>query len=164
MENLYMEAEDSLSQDLTQAATEIEQLKVAVIKFPRLSNSTDFDPLSLHPQVDLSYITNSESLQGFDLIILPGSRSVAADLGWLKKTGLSQAIERHLRYGGKVLGICGGFQMLGRSLFDPDAVESREAQTQCLGFLDMCTTMAKEKTLTKVSGKLTLGGAAVSGY
>ncbi|MDX1989589.1 MAG: cobyric acid synthase [Candidatus Obscuribacter sp.] len=164
LENLYMEAEDSLSQDLSIAATEAEQLKVAVIRFPKLSNSTDFDPLSLHPQVDLRYVTDGESLQGFDLIILPGSRSVAADLHWLKKTGLSRAIERHLRYGGKVLGICGGFQMLGQALLDPDAVESREAQTACLGLLEMCTTMAREKTLTKVSGKLTLGGATVTGY
>jgi len=170
LENLYMEAEDSLSQTTnlereTEATKRnLQKLKVAVLRFPKLSNSTDFDALTLHPQVDLTYIHSGDSLRGFDLIVLPGSRSVAKDLAWLQRSGFAAEIRRHLRYGGKVMGICGGFQMLGKTLYDPDALESTSARTECLGLLDLETTMLANKTLTLVSGTLTLDDAAVRGY
>lgn len=163
LSNLYIEAEDSLSEEINSSKETGEKLKVAVLRFPKLSNSTDFDALSLHPQVDLQFIKAGEHLTGFDLIILPGSRSVSKDLHWLKENGFDREIERHLRYGGKVMGVCGGFQMLGKILLDPSCLESKETETKCLGFFDMETTMLPQKTLTLVSGVLTFGGA-VSGY
>jgi adenosylcobyric acid synthase len=169
IEGLYIEAEDSLSSItstiIKSNASVVEQsIRVAVPRFPKISNSTDFDALSLHPQVDFSFISAGESLKGFDLIILPGSRSVSRDLDWLKNNGFNLEIMQHLRYGGKLLGICGGFQMLGRTLFDPEGLESSCSETLCLGLLDMETQMFKEKQLKRVSGMLALDGASFNGY
>ncbi|MDP3506366.1 MAG: cobyric acid synthase [Candidatus Melainabacteria bacterium] len=164
IEGLYIEAEDSLSTVASRASVAGQSIRIAVPRFPKISNSTDFDALSLHPQVDFSFISDGESLKGFDLIILPGSRSVSRDLDWLKNNGFDREILQHLRYGGKLLGICGGFQMLGETLFDPDGIESAFSETPCLGLLDMETKMFEEKQLKRVSGILTLDGTSFNGY
>jgi len=100
-----------------------------------------------------------------DLIILPGSKSVAADLAWLRAQGWEAALQRHLRYGGKLIGICGGYQMLGTALHDPDGIEGPPGSQAGLGLLELETRLEPEKRLTRVAGRLLLPGApAVSGY
>ncbi len=141
-----------------------DRLRVVVPRLPRISNHTDFDPLRLHAQVNLQFVGSGESVPPADLIILPGSKSVCADLDWLRANGWDSAIPRHLRYGGRLIGLCGGFQMLGRAIHDPLGIESRPGSRAGLGLLDMETTLEREKQLRNVSGTLAIAGAAVHGY
>jgi adenosylcobyric acid synthase len=100
-----------------------------------------------------------------DLVILPGSKNVQADLAWLRSQGWEDALRRHLRYGGRVIGICGGMQMLGREVADPQGVESAPGSVAGLGWLDFSTTLTEAKTLKNVTGRLALGDPApVKGY
>ncbi|ATX82829.1 adenosylcobyric acid synthase (glutamine-hydrolysing) [Mariprofundus ferrinatatus] len=125
------------------------KLNIAVIALPRMSNIDDFDPLAAEPGVSLRFVNRTDELQPADLIILPGSKHVAADLAWLQEQGFVQALQKHLRYGGKVLGICGGMQMLGREIIDEAGMESA-GSVAGLGWLNMTTTMQPEKTLKRV--------------
>ncbi|RXU63726.1 cobyric acid synthase CobQ [Pseudomonas protegens] len=160
--DLHLEAEDGIDQ---RQAGKVEQvLKVVVPVLPRISNHTDFDPLRLHPQVDLQFIGPGQAIPAADLIILPGSKSVRGDLAYLRSNGWEQALARHLRYGGKVLGICGGLQMLGEQLHDPLGLEGTAGSSPGLGLLAFATVLEEEKQLRNVSGRLTLENAAVSGY
>lgn len=163
LDNFLMDAEDSLSRNEQSAAKPASKLRIIVPLLPHISNHTDFEPLVLHPSVDLQFVGEG-GISAADLIILPGSKSVCDDLQWLIDKGWHAAIMRHLRYGGKVLGICGGFQMLGRTINDPLAVESATASIQALGIFDMETTMAPCKQLKLVTGKLLPTNAAVQGY
>lgn len=124
--DLHLEAEDAI--DTRQAAKVGPRLKVVVPVLPRISNHTDFDPLRLHPQVELSFVGPGQALPSADLIVLPGSKSVRADLAALRERGWDEAILRHLRYGGRLLGICGGLQMLGERLHDPLGLEGAVEQ------------------------------------
>ncbi len=162
LHQLHLEAEDSLNLDAVKASSD--GLKIIIPALPRLSNHTDFDPLQLHPQVDLQIIRKGQPIPAADLIILPGSKSVCADLAALKEQGWEQALQRHLRYGGKVLGICGGFQMLGQSIDDPDGIEGEPGKTAGLGLLEMQTLLQSEKQLCNVAGRLLLEDTAISGY
>ncbi|KMZ12422.1 Cobyric acid synthase [Candidatus Burkholderia humilis] len=141
-------------------------LKVIVPALPRISNHTDFDALRAHSQVDFSYVRAGVTPPAADLIVLPGSKSVQRDLAWLRDNGWDRAIERHLRYGGKVLGICGGMQMLGREIDDPDGVEGAAGCVPGLGLLALSTVLTPQKQLENVSGFLTIDGsqAEVRGY
>ncbi|MBW8356379.1 MULTISPECIES: cobyric acid synthase [Pseudomonas] len=160
--DLHLEAEDGIDQ---RQAGKVEQvLKVVVPVLPRISNHTDFDPLRLHPQVDLQFIGPGQVIPAADLIILPGSKSVRGDLAYLRANGWDRAIDRHLRYGGKLLGICGGLQMLGKQLHDPLGLEGAAGSSPGLGLLDFETVLEAEKQLRNVSGNLTLENAPVSGY
>ncbi|MDD1019663.1 cobyric acid synthase [Pseudomonas sp. TNT2022 ID1048] len=160
--DLHLEAEDGIDQ---RQAGKVEQvLKVVVPVLPRISNHTDFDPLRLHPQVDLQFIGPGQVIPAADLIILPGSKSVRGDLAYLRANGWDRAIARHLRYGGKLLGICGGLQMLGKQLHDPLGLEGAAGSSPGLGLLDFETVLEAEKQLRNVSGNLTLENAPVSGY
>jgi adenosylcobyric acid synthase len=160
--DFHLEAEDAI--DVRQSAKAEQTLRVVVPVLPRISNHTDFDPLRLHPQVDLCFVGPGQPVPAADLIILPGSKSVRADLGWLRENGWEAAIRRHLRYGGKVLGICGGLQMLGECIADPLGLEGTAGQSDGLGLLDLSTELAAEKQLRNVRGRLCLGDAYVSGY
>ncbi len=160
--DLHLEAEDGIDQ--RQADKSEQVLKVVVPVLPRISNHTDFDPLRLHPQVDLQFIGPGASIPAADLIILPGSKSVRSDLAFLRSQGWDAAIARHLRYGGKVLGICGGLQMLGQLIEDPLGLEGVAGSSPGLGLLDLCTTLEAEKQLRNVRGRLLLEDASVSGY
>ncbi|MGE8352574.1 MAG: cobyric acid synthase [Pseudomonas protegens] len=160
--DLHLEAEDGIDQ---RQAGKVEQvLKVVVPVLPRISNHTDFDPLRLHPQVDLQFIGPGQAIPAADLIILPGSKSVRGDLAYLRANGWDRAIARHLRYGGKLLGICGGLQMLGKQLHDPLGLEGAAGSSPGLGLLDFETVLEAEKQLRNVNGCLTLENAPVSGY
>ncbi|MBF0420685.1 MAG: cobyric acid synthase [Magnetococcales bacterium] len=140
-------------------------LKVLIPRLPRISNHTDFDPLRWHPQVHLHFWQPGEAIPGADVIVLPGSKSVPDDLAFLRQYGWLEAMQRHLRYGGRILGICGGFQMLGRRLEDPLGVEGRPTLVDGLGFLDVVTRYGPEKILRNISGVLAWdGNARVSGY
>ncbi len=131
---------------------------------PRISNHTDFDPLRLHPQVELTFVGPGQAIPPADLIILPGSKSVRPDLAALRAQGWDAAIQRHLRYGGKVLGICGGLQMLGERLDDPHGLEGAAGSSAGLGLLALDTVLEAEKQLRNVQGRLSLEDAAVRGY
>lgn len=160
--DLHLEAEDGLDQ--RQAAKAEQVLKVVVPVLPRISNHTDFDPLRLHPQVDLQFIGPGQAIPPADLIILPGSKSVRSDLAYLRTNGWESALQRHLRYGGKLLGICGGLQMLGQHVHDPLGLEGAAGSSAGLGLLAFETTLEHEKQLRNVRGRLALEEAEVSGY
>ncbi len=166
LHGLHIEAEDAVPRDNITADQNKFQIVVPVL--PRISNHTDLDPLRLHPQVDLHFVGPKtdldQPLPHADLIILPGSKNVRADLDWLRAQGWEREIERHLRYGGRVIGICGGYQMLGRAIHDPLGLEDAAGSSEGLGLLDIETTLETEKRLTRVCGTLTLEGAAVEGY
>ena len=163
LHGLYLDAEDALPREaMAKGAT---KLKVIAPAFPRISNHNDLDPLRFHPEVDFRFIGPHEPPPAADLIVLPGSKAVQADLAWLRANGWEAAIATHLRYGGKLVGICGGFQMLGRQLHDPLGLEGRPGSAAGLGLLDCETTLAAEKQLKNVSGTLNLPGSpAVTGY
>lgn len=160
--DLHLEAEDGIDQRQIDKVAQV--LKVVVPVLPRISNHTDFDPLRLHPQVDLQFIGPGQAIPAADLIILPGSKSVRSDLAYLRANGWDTAIARHLRYGGKVLGICGGLQMLGEQVHDPLGLEGPEGSSDGLGLLAFSTTLEAEKQLRNVHGRLVLEEAPVSGY
>ncbi|QLF92714.1 cobyric acid synthase [Pseudomonas sp. ABC1] len=162
LKDFHLEAEDAI--DLRQSAKADDCLRVVVPVLPRISNHTDLDPLRLHPQVDLRFVAAGEPLPAADLIILPGSKSVRADLDWLRQQGWEAAIQRHLRYGGRLLGICGGLQMLGECLQDPLGLEGPAGQSPGLGLLAFSTRLEAHKQLRNVRGRLCLEDAEVSGY
>jgi adenosylcobyric acid synthase len=164
LHGLYLDAEDAV-----QGVTRREgKFRVVVPSTPRMSNHTDFDPLRFHPDVDLRFVREGEAIPGADLIVLAGSKNTRADLAWLQHQGWPDAIRRHLRYGGKVIGICGGFQMLGQHVDDPDGVEGAAGRSEALGLLDLSTTLAREKRLARVGGRCVFDpaslGDAVEGY
>ncbi|MEE4634996.1 cobyric acid synthase [Pseudomonas alliivorans] len=160
--DLHLEAEDGLDQRQTDKVEQV--LNVLVPVLPRISNHTDFDPLRLHPQVNLQFVGPGQAIPPADLIILPGSKSVRSDLTYLRANGWEDAIRKHLRYGGKLMGICGGLQMLGEQMHDPLGLEGAAGSSPGLGLLAMSTVLESEKQLRNVRGRLTLEGAEVSGY
>ncbi|SFQ09032.1 cobyric acid synthase [Pseudomonas borbori] len=160
--DFHLEAEDAI--DTRQTAKAAETLRVVVPVLPRISNHTDFDPLRLHPQVELIFVGPGQPLPAADLIILPGSKSVCADLEFLREQGWEAALHKHLRYGGKLLGICGGLQMLGQRIDDPHGLEGPAGSSEGLGLLDFVTVLEPQKQLRNVSGRLCLENAPVSGY
>jgi len=162
LHGLQLEAEDALPRE--SVCKMQARLRVAVPALPRISNHNDFDALRAHPEVDCRFIGPGEVFPACDLIVLPGSKSMRADLAWLWEQGWAEAIARHLRYGGKVIGICGGFQMLGRFVHDPYGIEGEPGSSEGLGWLDMETTLDAHKALRSVEGKLLLGDARMTGY
>lgn len=151
LHGLVIDSEDSVS---AAGTSEAGALKVVVPVLPRISNHNDFDPLRLHPGVDLVFVGPDEFIPPADLIILPGSKSTRHDLQWLKQQGWPEAIRKHLRYGGKLLGICGGFQMLGLRVEDPDGLEGEVGNTEGLALFEMVTRMVSGKQLRQVTGRL----------
>ncbi|MGC8119812.1 cobyric acid synthase [Marinobacter sp. VGCF2001] len=151
LHGLVIDSEDSVS---TTGTSEAGALNVVVPVLPRISNHNDFDPLRLHPGVNLTFVGPDEPIPPADLIILPGSKSTRRDLQWLNQQGWPEAIRKHLRYGGKLLGICGGFQMLGQGVEDPEGLEGETGRTVGLGLFDMSTRMVPGKQLKEVTGVL----------
>ena len=157
LHGLYLEQEDAIAVQQGERG----KFRVVVPCFPRISNHTDFDVLRLHPDVDLIMVPPNQPLPPADLIILPGSKSVQGDLRFLREQGWDNAINRHLRFGGKLIGICGGYQMLGDMLHDPLGLEGEAGSIPGLGLLPISTTLAPEKQLRRVTGTLTLEGETV---
>ncbi|MFZ1831015.1 MAG: cobyric acid synthase [Candidatus Competibacteraceae bacterium] len=163
LQGLHLEAEDALPRDAG-LVKDAERLRVTVPVLARISNHTDLDPLRLHPQMEVRWVRPGESMPPSDLVILPGSKSTRSDLQRLRDQGWATDLLRHLRYGGKVIGICGGFQMLGRWVHDPAGLEGEPGSSPGLGLLDFATTLEPEKQLRRVEGRLGLEDAWVTGY
>lgn len=163
---LWLDSEDMLPAERHAAASRDQPIVTVVPALPHISNHTDFDVLRAHPQVDFRYVGAGAALPAADLVVLPGSKSVQSDLAWLRANGWEPYLQRHLRYGGKLVGICGGMQMLGRALHDPDRIESDVRTQSGLGFLDYETTLMPHKHLVNVNGTLAWGqtDAEVRGY
>ncbi len=160
LHGLHLEAEDALPREPSPASqSDTPCIRIIVPALPRISNHTDFDPLRLHPQVDLQFVAPNAAIPAADLIILPGSKSVRQDLAWLREQGWEAAIQRHLRYGGRLIGICGGFQMLGRAIHDPAGLEGDPGSSDGLGLLNLETTLEPEKQLRNVRGRLAINDA-----
>jgi adenosylcobyric acid synthase len=163
LHGLHLDAEDAIQSEQGEKA-EGERLRVVAPVFPRISNHTDFDALRAHPQVEFSFVGAGRYIPRADLIVLPGSKSVQADLDWLLREGWEPEIKRHLRYGGKLIGLCGGMQMLGTWLHDPRGLEGAPRSRSGLGALDFETTLEPDKRLREARGRLVLSGARVCGY
>ncbi|WP_034458374.1 cobyric acid synthase [Buttiauxella noackiae] len=147
------------------------ELDIAVLKLPYMSNFTDFNALAAQPDVRLRYVSKPDELQKCDLVIVPGSKNTLGDLRWLRENGLEQALLTHHSHDGAVLGICGGYQMLGQHIYDE--VESGFGEMPGIGLLDVVTRFASEKTTTRVAGQVQAqlpgvftasSGTALQGY
>ena len=160
LSGLYLDAEDALPEP--KSGTD-HGFRIVVPVYPRISNHTDFDSLRLNPGVDLRLVGPGQPMPGAELVILPGSKNVRADLEFLKAQGWADGIVRHLRYGGRVIGICGGMQMLGHWIHDPLGVEADRGSTAGLGLLELETRLEADKQLRNVQG-VVLGKAPFAGY
>jgi adenosylcobyric acid synthase len=139
-------------------------VRIAVPMLPRIANFDDFDPLRQEPEVDLAFIPPGTALPGdADLVILPGSKATLADLAFFRAEGWDLDLAAHLRRKGRVLGICGGYQMLGRRIADPEGIEGPPGEAPGLGLLDLETVLTADKVLRPVRGR-GFGGAPFDGY
>ncbi|HEX7885520.1 MAG TPA: cobyric acid synthase [Phenylobacterium sp.] len=140
------------------------RVTIAVPMLSRIANFDDFDPLRAEPDVDLRFIPPGRPLPGdADLVILPGTKATMADLAFLREQGWEIDLVAHVRRGGRVLGVCGGYQMLGARIADPDGVEGLPGSAAGLGLLEVETVLTRDKILRPVTGEL-VGGAAFRGY
>ncbi len=157
-------AEDALALEQTPPAKSQARLRVAVPILPHIANFDDFDPLDAEPTVDLLRVRPGVALPGdADLIILPGSKATIADLDALRRAGFDIDTAAHRRRGGMVLGLCGGYQMLGRSIADPDGIEGPPRTVEGLNLLDVETLLSADKRLEPARGATT-DGASFVGY
>ena len=163
LHGFHLDAEDAIARDMDVEAGE-NALKVIAPVFPRISNHTDFDPLRLHPQVDFRFIGSGQAIPPADLVILPGTKNVRQDLQWLKDNHWFPALYRHLRYGGKLIGICGGYQMLGAVIADPLGIEGEPGSSEGLGLLQVETELRPHKQLRRVRAHMALDNTPVEGY
>lgn len=168
-DGLWMDAEDSLG---TVADAPVgrprppvgsQWVRVAAVRLPRISNTTDVEALACEPGVSVHWVTEPSRLDDVDLVVVPGSKSTVSDLEWLRRSGLARAISERAAAGRPVLGICGGYQMLGRTI--SDAVESGVGVVEGLGLLDLDIEFAADKVLAQVSGRSVLfDSSSLSGY
>jgi len=166
-----IEDEDSVSERL-RAVSGTGEITVAVVRLKHISNFTDFQALSLHPGVTLKYALRPDDLEGADVVILPGTKNTIDDLIDLRNRNMLAPIVRHARSGRLLLGVCGGYQMLGQVLRDPHGVESAAPEVAGLGLLDMEVTFEPEKRTVQAEGILgggpgwlvSLEGAKIEGY
>jgi adenosylcobyric acid synthase len=138
---------------------------IVVLAYPHIANFDDFDPLRLEPNVDLAFLHSGEPIPGdAALVILPGSKATIADLAALRDAGWAIDLKAHLRRGGHILGICGGYQMLGRRISDPDGIEGPAGSVDGLDLLDVDTVLGGDKILVEVSGETLQGSIPFKGY
>lgn len=159
--DLWLDSEDALD-PVSRRATETGAKRVAVVRLPRISNFTDVDALGLEPNLDVVFVSDPGALADADLVVLPGTRTTISDLAWLRARGLDRALLAHAAIGKPILGICGGFQMLGHVIGDPAGIEGPVAEVEGLGLLDVATTFGVDKVLRLPRGRGL--GAAASGY
>ena len=163
-------SEDSL--DLDRARSGDGERTVAIVKLPRLSNFDEFEPLQRVPSLRVRWVERPAELSGAALVILPGTKCTASDLGWLRRSGLAGALVERATAGGAILGVCGGYQMLGERVLDPDGVESQEPDVAGLGLLPVVTRFVRDKVTHAVRLRLgdgvprldSAGGREVDGY
>jgi adenosylcobyric acid synthase len=157
-------AEDSLALDHARPPKRDARIRVAALILPHIANFDDLDPLDAEPGVELVRVRSGAALPGdADLVILPGSKATIADMAALRAAGFDIDIAAHLRRGGRVLGLCGGYQMLGRTIADPDGHEGAPGTTDGLAFLDVASLLSGDKRLTQARGT-TWDGAPFAGY
>lgn len=169
LNNFYLDAEDALQKNTVKNDA---KFSIAVIIYPQVSNHTDFDHIALQEnvQLDFYHVSQGNKLQNItaDLVILPGSKNVRSDLQALIENNWQNLIVKHLRYGGKLMGICGGYQMLGNTINDPLGLEGTAGSSAALGLIDSDCTLQDSKTLTNVSALLNTNlfdsNKNVSGY
>ena len=162
-----IEDEDSLS-DRLQVKNAVKPLDAAIVRLPHISNFTDFMPLEQHPLLGVRYVQTTRELGTPDCVILPGTKNTVDDLLWLRQCGLEAAISKLAQRGTPVLGVCGGYQMLGQTLADPEGTESGRPQTlRGLGLLPTTTVFGTEKHLTQTAACVTtepFAGVKLTGY
>lgn len=155
---IAVEEEDSVALEALAAGSGSRPLDIAVIHLPHISNATDFQPLQSEPDVALRFVRTSEAFGEPQMVILPGSKSTVADFRWMQERGLDRRLVEHHRAGGWIIGICGGYQMLGQEIRDPEGVESVSARSQGLGLLPLTTTFSPRKRLVQVEAECALPG------
>lgn len=150
--HIKLDEEDSLPEKDVSISVPFENdLDIAIVRLPRMSNFTDFEVLKSEPGVRLRYVDRVEKLGTPDLLILPGTKATMTDYRYLTESGFRGKILEYAKQGGCILGICGGYQMMGKKLLDPEGVESRVPETEGLGFFNMTTCFSNEKVLQRVS-------------
>ena len=162
--NLEIPEEDGAGLGISVSTQSGQPIKIAVIAFPRIANYTDFQPFLSEPDVALKYVNRPEHSGEADVLFLPGTKSTIADLIWLQKSGWEQRIRDHYAAGGTVAGICGGYQMLGERIGDPEHCESDLSSIAGLRLLPIKTIFAKEKITARVEATHLDSGLTVSGY
>ena len=157
-------AEDSLA--LERAAAHSQgKLKIAVLRLQRVANFDDLDPLVAEPDVNLQWIQPGTAIPGdVDVVVIPGSKSTRTELELIKREGWDIDIRAHVRRGGRVLGLCAGYQILGRVVRDPEGIEGPPGETEGLGLLDLETEMSGEKRLVDIDALDRVTGVRVTGY
>ena len=157
-------AEDAVALEETLVSNS-EGMKFSVLRLPRIANFDDLDPLRLEAGVKLCFVQPGEPIPADTrLVIIPGSKSTMADLAALRREGWDIDLKAHVRRGGLVLGLCGGYQMLGHRVSDPDGLEGPPGSVEGLGLLDVETTLLPDKTLTRATGRHVPTGTAIEGY
>ena len=162
-EAAWLPAEDAVDLE-RQTARAGEAVTIAVPMLSRIANFDDLDPLGMEPGVRLVFVRPGDAIPVADVVILPGSKSTIGDLAFLRSQGWDIDLAAHVRRGGRVLGLCGGYQMLGREISDPDGVEGPAGSVAGLGLLDVATVMTPDKSTHAVAARHCATGTAVSGY
>lgn len=165
--HIQIESEDGLPLDVRidpSSGPEPGKINMGVIRLPHISNFTDFDPFTRDASVNVHYLARVRPLDGYDVIFLPGTKNGRFDMEWLKNTGWAGELSKFIRDGGRLVGICGGYQLLGKVIIDPDGVEGTPGETYCLGFLDVETTLHKKKILSRSTGIWEDDGEKTEGY
>ncbi len=161
----FLPAEDAVVLQTPLPSSKGKRLKIAVPMLSRIANFDDFDPLRLEPQIDLSFVPPGQVIGAdTDVIIIPGTKSTISDLAFLRAQGWDIDILSHVRRGGRVIGICGGYQILGSTVHDPAGIEGPIGSSEGLGLLDVDTRLEGPKTLKKVQGVLAGSQAPFTGY
>ena len=161
--DIHIPEEDSVALDLPSPSPSGAVLDIAVVQVPHISNFDDFDPLARENGVALRYVVLPEQLGRPDLIILPGSKTTIPDLDWMERQGLCAALKAAYQNGSAVIGICGGYQMLGTKISDPEHVESSQSEKQGLGLLPLTTVFTGSKETHRVRGKVLFGSGLLAG-
>ncbi|MCA9508743.1 MAG: cobyric acid synthase [Myxococcales bacterium] len=165
--DIHIDSEDGLPLDAVvdpQKALEKKLINIAVLLLPHISNFTDFFPLNISQLSCLHFLRKPRNLSGYDLLLIPGSKNVRSDLNWLHHSGWSAEILRFRKKGGSIGGICGGYQMLGEKIHDPNAIESSAGETLGLSLLPIETTLDKNKQLHRIEGECLNTRQIIQGY
>ncbi|MEW6368368.1 MAG: cobyric acid synthase [Acidobacteriota bacterium] len=165
--HIEIDCEDGMSIDTLidpPGGPDARRINIAVLRLPHISNFTDFSPLQREPSVALHYLMRLRPLVDYDVVFLPGTKNVRADLEWMRREHWDSAILDYSKMGGRVVGICGGYQMSGRLILDPNGIEGNPGDTQGLGLLDIRTTIMPEKKLETCSGVWIADDTPVEGY
>lgn len=165
--HVQIDSEDGLPLDFLldpPSGPELGKINIGVIRLPHISNFTDFNPFERDVLVNLHYLARPRTLYGYDVVFIPGTKNGRFDMEWLRQTGWAANIEEFAREGGRIAGICGGYQLLGKRIRDPYGVEGTPGDTRCLGFLDAETILHREKILSRSAGAWKESGEPVEGY